>query len=316
MVVGGSVEDRGVDRRTRGLGGSGEASRAGHQQADRDDGHGHGGDWHVMDSPAARPPTKPRPAGVYVPLSVSNLLEHPHSLAICSLVYRSRAPARCRACEVLVPRQGVGDAAGAAPAWPPIASVTRSPRQARNARLGAASGNGNPVLDLGCGWARCCALWARDYGVIGTGIDMSQLFTEQARLRAEELGVADQVTFIQGDAAGFVSDEKAGVAACLGATWIAGGVVGTIELLAQSLRPGGIILIGEPYWRQLPPTENVAKGCLAGSISDSLLLPELLASFVTRGGRRNRQRRRRDQYCGRRLAWATAKTWISSRVTR
>ena len=53
----------------------------------------------------------------------------------------------------------------------------------------------------------------------------------------------------------------------------------TIELLAQSLRPGGIILIGEPYWRQLPPTEEVAKGCLAHSISDFLMLPELLASF-------------------------------------
>ena len=69
------------------------------------------------------------------------------------------------------------------------------------------------------------------------------------------------------------------MAACLGATWIAGGVVGTIELLAQSLRTGGIILIGEPYWRQLPPTEDVAKGCLAGSISDFLMLPERLASF-------------------------------------
>lgn len=53
----------------------------------------------------------------------------------------------------------------------------------------------------------------------------------------------------------------------------------TIELLAQSLRPGGMILIGEPYWRQLPPTEELARGCLAGSISDFLLLPELLASF-------------------------------------
>ena len=69
------------------------------------------------------------------------------------------------------------------------------------------------------------------------------------------------------------------MAACIGATWIGGGVVGTIELLAKSLRPGGIILIGEPYWRQLPPTEEVAKGCLAGSISDFLVLPELIASF-------------------------------------
>jgi hypothetical protein len=30
---------------------------------------------------------------------------------------------------------------------------------------------------------------------------------------------------------------------------------------------------------RLPPTEDVAKGCHAGSISDFLLLPKLLASF-------------------------------------
>lgn len=88
--------------------------------------------------------------------------------------------------------------------------------------------------------------WARDYGIIGVGIDLSQLFTRQAKLRAEELGVADQVKFIHGDAVGYVADEKVGVAACLGATWISGGVAGTIELLAKSLRSEGLILIGEP----------------------------------------------------------------------
>ena len=135
------------------------------------------------------------------------------------------------------------------------------------------------VLDLGSGSGEMLCTWARDYRISGTGIDMSQLFTEQARLRAEDLGVADRVEFIHGDAAGFVTDEKVGLAACVGATWIGGGIAGTIELLAQSLRAGGIILIGEPYWLQLPPTEDVAKGCLAGSISDFLILPELLASF-------------------------------------
>ena len=139
--------------------------------------------------------------------------------------------------------------------------------------------SGARVLDLGSGSGEMLCTWARDYGVIGTGIDMSRLFTEQAKLRAKELGVADRVKFIHGDAAGYVSDEKVDVAACVGATWIGGGVAGTIELLARSLRAGGIILIGEPYWRQLPPTEDVAKGCLAHSISDFLLLPELLASF-------------------------------------
>jgi SAM-dependent methyltransferase len=135
------------------------------------------------------------------------------------------------------------------------------------------------VLDLGSGSGEMLCTWARDHGVTGTGIDLSQLFTEQAKLRAEELGIAGQVNFIHGDAAGYVSDEKADVAACVGASWIAGGVAGTIELLAQSLSPGGIILIGEPFWRQLPPTEDVAKGCHASAISDFLLLPEFLASF-------------------------------------
>ncbi len=149
------------------------------------------------------------------------------------------------------------------------------------ATLGAALRleSGTRVLDLGSGSGEMLCTWARDYGISGVGIDMSQLFSEQAKLRAEELGVADRVEFIHGDAAGYVADEKVGVAACIGATWIGGGVVGTIELLAKSLRSEGIILIGEPYWLQLPPTEDIAKGCHAGSISDFRMLPELIASF-------------------------------------
>ena len=139
---------------------------------------------------------------------------------------------------------------------------------------------GTRVLDLGSGSGEMLCTWAHDFGIIGTGIDMSQLFSEQANRRAEELKVTAQVEFIHDDAAGYVADKKVGVAACLGATWIGGGVAGTIHLLATSLRTGGFILIGEPYWLKLPPTEEVAKGCQASSIADFLLLPELLASFA------------------------------------
>jgi SAM-dependent methyltransferase len=171
---------------------------------------------------------------------------------------------------------------------PRIFNITESAHRIHNpitseklATLGAALRleTGARVLDLGSGSGEMLCTWARDHGIVGTGIDLSQLFTEQAKLRAEELGVADRVTFIHGDAAGYVSDEKVDVAACVGASWIAGGVAGTIELLARSLRTGGIILIGEPFWRQLPPTEDVAKGCFANAISDFLTLPALLASF-------------------------------------
>ena len=142
---------------------------------------------------------------------------------------------------------------------------------------------GMRVLDLGSGSGEMLCTWARDHGIVGTGIDMSPLFTAQAKQRAEELDVTHQVNFIHNDAAGYISDEKVDIAACVGATWIAGGISGTTELLAKSLRTDGIILIGEPYWRQLPPTEGVAKKCLANSITDFLILPDLLASFSNLG---------------------------------
>jgi SAM-dependent methyltransferase len=125
--------------------------------------------------------------------------------------------------------------------------------------------------------------WARDHGIRGIGVDMSALFSEQAKLRAEELGVADRVTFIHQDAAGYVAEEKCDIAACVGATWIAGGVAGTIELLSKSLKPGGMLLIGEPYWRQVPATEEIAQACGASSLADFLTLADLVSSYDALG---------------------------------
>ena len=175
---------------------------------------------------------------------------------------------------------------------PRIFNITESAHRIHNpftpdkfATLGAALRlrPGDRVLDLGSGSGEMLCTWARDHGITGTGVDMSALFTEQARSRAAELGVADRVRFVHDDAAGYVAEEKVDVAACIGATWIAGGFAGTAELLARSLSSGGIILIGEPYWRQLPPTDEVAQGCLAHSTADFLMLPELLASFSALG---------------------------------
>lgn len=138
---------------------------------------------------------------------------------------------------------------------------------------------GTRVLDLASGSGEMLCTWARDHGVTGTGVDISTVFTEKARARAAELGVADRVTFVHDDAVGFVADEPVDLAACVGATWIGSGVAGTVELLGQSLRPGGLMLIGEPYWRREVPDQETAEACHAGSKDDFLMLPELIGQF-------------------------------------
>jgi SAM-dependent methyltransferase len=149
------------------------------------------------------------------------------------------------------------------------------------ASLGQAIGlaPGTTVLDLASGSGEMLCTWARDHRVTGTGMDISTVFTARARARAAELGVADRVEFVHGDAAGHVAAEPVDVAACLGATWIGGGLAGTVEQLRRSLRPGGTLLVGEPYWRQDPPDQETVEGCFASDRSDFLPLPGLVARF-------------------------------------
>nr|VXZ88247.1 Uncharacterised protein [Klebsiella pneumoniae] len=56
-------------------------------------------------------------------------------------------------------------------------------------------------------------------------------------------------------------------------------MAGTIELLKQSLTPGGMLLIGEPWWRKRPATAEEAIACGAQSPDDFLTLPALVAHF-------------------------------------
>lgn len=139
---------------------------------------------------------------------------------------------------------------------------------------------GTRMLDLACGSGEMLCTWARDHGFAGTGVDVSSVFIGSARARARELGVQDKVSFVHGDASDYVAREPVEVTACVGATWIGGGVAGTVGLLRRSLAPGGIILIGEPYWRKEPPDQETVEGCRATTKDEwKLGLERLLYSF-------------------------------------
>ena len=109
-------------------------------------------------------------------------------------------------------------------------------------------------LDLACGKGEMICRYARDHGTVGVGIDIHAPFLAAARARAAELGVDDLVSFVEGDAA---DPRPAGdpydVVSCVGATWIGGGLPGTLEIMLARARPAAWLLVGEVFWAEEPP---------------------------------------------------------------
>jgi hypothetical protein len=98
--------------------------------------------------------------------------------------------------------------------------------------------------------------WSRDHGIRGVGVDISEVFLAAAESRAAELAVTDRVRFIHADASTYRHDTGPyDVVSCIGATWIGGGLAGTIDLIRPLVHPDGLVLIGEPYWISEPSRE-------------------------------------------------------------
>jgi SAM-dependent methyltransferase len=120
-------------------------------------------------------------------------------------------------------------------------------------------GPGTRILDLACGKGEMLSCWASWFGSGGVGVDLSHVFLGAAVERASELGVSARVSFVQGDAGAYVAEPGGyDIASCLGATWIGGGLAGTLALLLPAVRAGGLAIVGEPFWHEEPPAEAYA----------------------------------------------------------
>ncbi len=118
-------------------------------------------------------------------------------------------------------------------------------------RLGL--GPGSRVLDVASGRGGPALVLGRQSGCSVHGVEVSPEFHAVAVERAREAGLADRVSFDLADAGGAAFDPEAYDAAlCLGASFVYGGLVQTIDALAPAVRPGGFVVVGEPYWRRLP----------------------------------------------------------------
>jgi SAM-dependent methyltransferase len=127
---------------------------------------------------------------------------------------------------------------------------------------------GATAWEAACGKGELLIRCAERFGISGVGVDTSPYELRVARERAASRVPAADLQFLEGDAADHVPEPgRADLAACVGASWIWGGHRGTIRALRTAARPGGLVLVGEPYWRHAPAPEYLAA---AGLRADEL----------------------------------------------
>jgi SAM-dependent methyltransferase len=129
---------------------------------------------------------------------------------------------------------------------------------------------GASVWEAACGKGELLVRLAERFAIRGVGVDRSPWELPVARARAAARVPAADLTFVEGDAAANLAEPgSVDLAVCLGASWIWGGHRGTLRALRLAARPGGLVLVGEPYWKRDPdPAYLAAAGLAAGDFAD------------------------------------------------
>jgi len=109
---------------------------------------------------------------------------------------------------------------------------------------------GSRVIEFGCGNGTILSLWADEFGVSGTGIDIRESACRSAENAAKKSGSDGRITIINADASTFTpGDTPYDFAACIGSSQIWGGFKEAIDAMSAFLTDEGRIIIGERYWK-------------------------------------------------------------------
>jgi SAM-dependent methyltransferase len=111
---------------------------------------------------------------------------------------------------------------------------------------------GARVLDAGCGKAELLMRIVDRYDATGIGVDVSPYFMREAREKAAALPAA-ALELHEMRMKEFVAEPQSfDLAICVGAAQLFEDYRGALRALTHLVRPGGLILIGEPYWKREP----------------------------------------------------------------
>jgi SAM-dependent methyltransferase len=136
-------------------------------------------------------------------------------------------------------------------------------------RLGL--GPDSHVLDIASGKGGPALLLAAEYGCRLTCVERAPEFVAAAHERVAAACLEDRIEIVEADAATYEVDCRYDAALCLGATFVYGGLVPTLERLRVA---APVLAVGEPYWRDWPLPEAAAGSPERVAEEEWLPLPE------------------------------------------
>jgi SAM-dependent methyltransferase len=141
---------------------------------------------------------------------------------------------------------------------------------------------GSHVLDIASGHSGPALLLAQEFGCRVTCVERAPEFLAAARQRIREAELDDRIELAEADAAMFELG-RYDAALCLGATFVYGGLIPTLERLRAA---APLLGVGEPYWRSWPlPPEPESDADPRTAEDDWLPLPETIARAESAGVR-------------------------------
>jgi SAM-dependent methyltransferase len=117
------------------------------------------------------------------------------------------------------------------------------------------------IVDVACGKAEFLCRVAERYAVTGTGIDLSPFTIEEARRNVAVRGLEGRIELLHMDGGAYqpAPGAKLDLTSCIGGSWIHHGHQGTLEALGGMVQPGGLVLVGEPFWRRAPDPDYLKR---------------------------------------------------------
>jgi SAM-dependent methyltransferase len=143
---------------------------------------------------------------------------------------------------------------------------------------------GDRVIDIGCGKGELLIRVGERFDIEGLGIDLSKEYVAWARNEAMNRVPNGQITFVTRDASKMEPTPRSfDLAINVGSSHVFGDYETALRRLHDIVKPGGLVLFGEGFWRREPSPDFLeALGGTADELADYAgLISTCIASGFT-----------------------------------